>query len=103
MPTPAPSRRPPGLPALTGVRALAAVWVVLFHFRGTFESLAPWLTVADPVWRAGYLGVDLFFALIGFVLAYTGWRPGRGGRQLRSGATGLFVCGLRMWPPCTST
>lgn len=70
MPTPAPSRRPPGLPALTGVRALAAVWVVLFHFRGTFESLAPWLTVADPVWRAGYLGVDLFFALSGFVLAY---------------------------------
>lgn len=52
------------------MRALAAIWIVLFHFRGSFESLAPWLAIADPVWQAGYLGVDLFFPLSGFVLAY---------------------------------
>ncbi len=64
-----PARRAP-LPALTGLRALAATWVVLFHFRTTFESLAPWLRVFDEIFRAGYLGVDLFFPLSGFVLAY---------------------------------
>lgn len=55
------------LPALTGVRALAAAWVLLFHLR-------PWLPpLPGPLARvvgAGYLGVDLFFVLSGYVLAH---------------------------------
>ena len=62
-------RRPP-LPALTGLRALAAGWVVLFHYRADLVALVPWLAPADLFMRAGYLGVDLFFPLSGFVLAY---------------------------------
>ena len=67
MPT---TRRPP-LPALTGLRAVAAVWVVLFHYRDDLLALVPGLAPFDTFMRAGYLGVDLFFPLSGFVLAYT--------------------------------
>lgn len=74
-------RRP--LPALTGVRFLAAFYVVLFHGL-------PWLQqkIAIPrVIRAflanGYLAVDLFFILSGFILAYTyhGQIAGRSNRM----------------------
>ncbi|GIL35785.1 acyltransferase [Phycicoccus sp. DTK01] len=63
--------RRPALPALTGLRAVAAVWVVLFHYREEILALEPSLAPLDTFMRAGYLGVDLFFALSGFVLAYT--------------------------------
>jgi peptidoglycan/LPS O-acetylase OafA/YrhL len=45
------------LPALTGIRGLAAVTVVLHHYR-------------IPGFGYGYLAVDLFFVLSGFVLAH---------------------------------
>lgn len=51
------------LPALDGLRALAALWIVTFHATA-FTGAAP------PVIRHGYLGVDLFFILSGFVLAH---------------------------------
>ena len=60
----------PNLGALTGLRALAAIWVVLFHFGPNLLALAPWLAPAERFMQAGYLGVDLFFPLSGFVLAY---------------------------------
>lgn len=68
-PTPSSERRSP-LPALTGLRVLAAAWVVLFHYRPDLEALAPWTVPADTLMRARYLGVDLFFPLSGFILAY---------------------------------
>jgi peptidoglycan/LPS O-acetylase OafA/YrhL len=52
--------------ALTGVRAIAAIAVVLHHIR--LPRTAP-----DPLHRlvdAGYIGVPLFFMLSGFVLAW---------------------------------
>ncbi|WP_299447068.1 acyltransferase [uncultured Phycicoccus sp.] len=65
-----PTRRP-ALPALTGLRAVAAAWVVLFHYREEILTLEPALAPLDTFMRGGYLGVDLFFALSGFILAYT--------------------------------
>ncbi|OOV11361.1 acyltransferase [Deinococcus sp. LM3] len=59
------------LPALTGIRALAALWVVMYHFRDDVVALFPALAVLDPLVRAGYLGVDLFFVLSGFILCHT--------------------------------
>ena len=40
--------RRPALPALTGLRAVAAVWVVLFHYRDDLLApLVPWLAPLD--------------------------------------------------------
>ena len=60
--------------ALTGVRALAAVWVMLFHvnaFAGPrVLSVYPFGVRIDlhPLLTVGWLGVTLFFVLSGFLL-----------------------------------
>ncbi len=57
--------------ALTGLRIVAALWVVLFHFRPMLADASPDLRDAlAPVLDCGAQGVDLFFILSGFVLAY---------------------------------
>jgi peptidoglycan/LPS O-acetylase OafA/YrhL/uncharacterized membrane protein len=55
---------------LTGIRALAAGWVVLHHFRDPVFDLLPRLRFLEPPVRAGYLGVEVFFVLSGFIIAY---------------------------------
>lgn len=64
-----PPARPAEIPALTGLRALLAWWVAVYHL--TIAELAPlpagWL---EPVRANGYLAVDGFFILSGFILAY---------------------------------
>jgi peptidoglycan/LPS O-acetylase OafA/YrhL len=60
--------------ALTGVRALAAGWVVAYHLwlNAGHPSLAsPSLHVdLTPLAAMGWLGVDVFFVLSGFVLTW---------------------------------
>lgn len=57
--------------ALSGLRIVAAVWVVLFHFRPLLAAASPALSTAlAPVLNAGAQGVDLFFILSGFVLTW---------------------------------
>ena len=52
---------------LTGLRGIAAIWVVTFHYDiGPFSPLH--IGRALPLIRLGYLGVDLFFILSGFVI-----------------------------------
>ena len=53
-------------PELTGVRAFAAMLVLTLHAGQNFPN---WL-VDEPLVRHGYLGVDLFFILSGFIIAY---------------------------------
>lgn len=55
------------LDGLTGIRALAALWIVAYHYTTVpFHSLAT--TNAVPIVNVGYLAVDLFFILSGFVI-----------------------------------
>lgn len=55
--------------ALTGIRAIAAFWVVAYHFAiSPLEALQ--LQQRLPFIKFGYLGVDLFFLLSGFILVH---------------------------------
>jgi peptidoglycan/LPS O-acetylase OafA/YrhL len=60
-----------GIPSLTGLRGVAAFWVILYHLQFKAGSLwhLPWLD-GMPVVERGWAGVDLFFALSGFVLMH---------------------------------
>lgn len=57
------------LDALTGVRGIAAWLVVLYHIREGLAHALPTPVIA--VFAKGYLAVDLFFVLSGFVLWLT--------------------------------
>ncbi len=60
------------LEALTGIRIIAALWVLVFHFsqidvdKGINYSFG----ILNPLVRRGYLGVDIFFVLSGFILMH---------------------------------
>jgi peptidoglycan/LPS O-acetylase OafA/YrhL len=56
---------------LTGIRFIAAAWVLLYHLQGPLDNLHLLVPVFDDVLRVGRLGVDLFFALSGFILTHT--------------------------------
>lgn len=59
------------LPALTGIRILAAYYVVLLHTgSGYFNRHGAPLWI-DHFLAKGYMAVSLFFVLSGFILAYT--------------------------------
>ena len=55
--------------SLTGLRAVAATWVVLFHFRSLLTPYLDQLPFVRPLLDAGWIGVELFFVLSGFVIA----------------------------------
>ena len=57
---------------LTGIRFVAAAWVLLYHLQGPLNTLGLLaIPVLPDVMRVGRLGVDLFFALSGFILTHT--------------------------------
>jgi peptidoglycan/LPS O-acetylase OafA/YrhL len=67
MPT---DRQLPAIRALTGIRWFAAFWVVLYHFEGKIKPVLPAWRYLDPISRTGFVGVDLFFVLSGFIMSY---------------------------------
>ena len=84
----------PELRALTSVRGLAAWFVVLYHIRLSIGGLhAEWVAV----FAKGYLAVDFFFLLSGFVI-WLSWSE-----KLRSGGMAAVPGFLRkrvarIWP-----
>lgn len=61
------------LPALTALRGLAAVTVLLFHSSSLAITYAGGANTGGAllwIWSRGYLAVDLFFFLSGFVLTH---------------------------------
>ena len=54
--------------SLTSLRGIASLWVVIGHISWTLPSAS--LILILPIIRQGYLAVDFFFILSGFVLAH---------------------------------
>ncbi len=90
------NRRVEALPALTGVRALAALWVLTFHLAAPTKTLFPALRGHVRLVDAGYLGVDVFFVLSGFVLAHA--YAERMALQPRALARFFWFRLARVWP-----
>jgi peptidoglycan/LPS O-acetylase OafA/YrhL len=66
----APARQ---LQSLTSLRGLAALWVVFYHYSAIYF---PRLDIGDysNLIAKGYLAVDLFFMLSGFVMTHVYYR-----------------------------
>ena len=86
---------PRHLDALTGIRGIAAWGVVLYHIRLSLTALLP----PEVIWifAKGYLAVDLFFILSGFVIWHNYATKIAGGGWP---ATRLFLWRrfARVWP-----
>ncbi|MGY1783124.1 acyltransferase family protein [Geodermatophilus sp. SYSU D01036] len=85
--------------SLTGLRIVAAVWVVAFHFM--FTPGDAWTHVWEPLRplvQTGALGVDLFYVLSGFVITLT-YLEKSGRRPSVRGTVAFWwarIC--RIWP-----
>lgn len=61
----APTRRDP---ALDGLRGVAVLLVFVFHYGGGLRAHNVWMRGFGYLTEAGWVGVDLFFALSGFLI-----------------------------------
>jgi peptidoglycan/LPS O-acetylase OafA/YrhL len=85
--------------SLTGLRIVAAVWVVSFHFMFTPGDAWTWVwEPLRPLVHTGALGVDLFYVLSGFVITLT-YLDKSGRRPTVRGTVSFWwarIC--RVWP-----
>jgi peptidoglycan/LPS O-acetylase OafA/YrhL len=92
-------RKPTHLPALTGLRFVLALWVILNHLSGPGQMLDAPLRSLPYVFyaliRGGYLAVTTFFVLSGFVLARSYASTEWTGRNLVRYGMGRFA---RVYP-----
>ena len=72
---------PATIHALTGIRAIAATWVMIAHFGPQLYGLLPATRHVSWWIDNGYLGVEVFFVLSGFIISYNY------ADRLRSGAS----------------
>jgi len=59
--------------SLTGLRAVAAGWVMLMHFREITPTRIWKFPIVDTLIANGAFGVDIFFVLSGFILCHVYW------------------------------
>ncbi|MEB3030597.1 acyltransferase family protein [[Mycobacterium] nativiensis] len=85
--------------ALTGLRIIAAVWVVLFHFRPLVRLASPdFADAMAPILDRGAQGVDLFFILSGFVLTWNYLERMGESFSVRATVHFLWLRLARVWP-----
>ena len=67
-------QRPQEIKALAGARALPPLLLVMFHFCEGHHYLG--VPILDVFFCKGYLWVEFFFGLSGFILTYVYWERG---------------------------
>lgn len=92
--------------SIEGLRGVAVLWVIVFHYvilrNGKFDD--PWLALVDRVRPLqvivgnGYLGVDLFFLITGFLLTLPWFHHAAEGRAAPS-ARDFYVRRVRRIVP----
>jgi peptidoglycan/LPS O-acetylase OafA/YrhL len=86
------------LSAFTGLRAIAAYFVLLFHYGSSFASSIGVPRPLGKILSNGYLGISFFFVLSGSyspAIIADRWRHGRPGRH-------SFWRGSHVYTQCTS-
>ena len=61
---------PRRIPGFDGLRAVACIWVIAVHYATCFQDIPIWNPAVLRFCLRGELGVPLFFALSGFLLAW---------------------------------
>lgn len=87
--------------ALTPLRGIAAIWVVLYHYDQltTFTGLDHLLSPDTTMFLAkGYLFVDFFFLLSGFILAHVYGERFQNGLNLKNTRSYLWARFSRLYP-----
>ncbi len=74
LPSPEPAPRPIRDPSLDGLRGVAILLVFLFHYGGGLRSGNPAVHAFGYLTQAGWIGVELFFALSGFLITRLLWQ-----------------------------
>lgn len=81
------------LKPLTGIRFIAAFIILCLHLKEEYNDL--WATdIFDTLFQHGYMGVDLFFILSGFVLSYNYFESYR----IRKHFSFIKNRFIRLWP-----
>jgi peptidoglycan/LPS O-acetylase OafA/YrhL len=85
--------------SLTGLRIIAAMWVVVFHFHFTpGDAYTRFWEPFRPFVESGQLGVDMFYVLSGFVITLTYLEKVGPRLRVRSTVTFLWARLCRIWP-----
>ena len=87
------------LPAVDGLRAVAALWVVLFHVTAFSHARFPEVPGIDLFLKSGSTGVSLFLVLSGFCL----YLPFAAGRATRFKTAPFFKRRFRRLAPAYYT
>jgi peptidoglycan/LPS O-acetylase OafA/YrhL len=82
-----------GIPNLTGIRGLAALWVVVYHVQQIAAEFGLPGLHGEPAAAIGWTAVDLFFLLSGFILYHV---HGDEFRSLKPQTLAAFTW-LRIW------
>jgi peptidoglycan/LPS O-acetylase OafA/YrhL len=88
--------------SLTGIRGVAALYVVVLHWFRVIQPQLPDTSVPATLFKNfvghGYLAVDLFFALSGFVLSLNSFKAFKSGVDKQGYKTFMYKRFCRLFP-----
>lgn len=88
---------------LTGIRGFAAGLVLFTHFFPVWSMLLPSMGFLRLLTGRGFLGVDLFFVLSGFILSYVYFDAAKPGLTVKAYRVFVWHRFVRVWPVHAAT